>query len=390
MNTTRVNGCMCITKKNSKRSEVWSTFLEFRKAGRRPILLDSSKGWSYVALPALVQKPVDFSVRGEVREGPEFIGGWIGFLTYDLGMEWMGMKSRHAPTLPKQWWRFCDEVYAFEVTEEDGLEGGDFVLSGLEATLSFEEYKKNLEEIQELEKAGETYQVNFTYPFRGDFSGDPFALYMALFQKNPSTHCFFAEDEDWAIASNSPERLFSLHGRKLRAEPIKGTVAANVDSEILLNDKKAEAELTMIVDLLRNDLARVSKVGSVKVPVHREIMQLSHVKHSYSVIESELKEGVNLDEVLHALFPGGSITGCPKKRTMEIIDRLENFSRGAYCGSAGFISVNGNADFNIMIRSGTIQNGQLEFPVGGGILVDSNVEAEWGESLVKAGALKSL
>lgn len=390
MNTTRVNGCTCTTKKNSKRSEVWNTFLEFRKAGRRPILLDSSKGWSYVALPAIEQPPVDFSVRGKADEGPDFIGGWVGFLTYDLGVEWLGVKSRHVTALPKQWWRFCDEVYAFEVTEEDVFEGPEFSLKSLKDAISFENYKKALEEIQELERAGESYQINFTYPFRGDFSGDAFGLYSSLFQKNPSAHCFFAEDDDWAIASNSPERLFSLRGRQLRAEPIKGTVPAGVDSSQLLNDKKAEAELTMIVDLLRNDLARVSKPGSVKVPQHREIMQLSHVKHTYSVVESELKEEATIEDALKSIFPGGSITGCPKKRTVEIIDRLENFSRGAYCGSAGFISVNGNADFNIMIRTATIKNGRMEFPVGGGILVDSSIEAEWEETLAKVGVLISL
>ena len=170
---------------------------------------------------------------------------------------------------------------------------------------------------------------------RGDFSGDPLAFFCAMYKKNPAEMSFIAKVRREQFVRNSPERLVSLRGEILRSEPIKGTVGADEDPAILLRSEKAYAELTMIVDLMRNDLAKISKVGSVKVVKHQALMKQANVWHTYSVIESRLAAPVG--EILPALFPGGSVTGCPKKRTMEIIDKLENFKRGAYCGSAGYI-----------------------------------------------------
>lgn len=349
-------------------------------------------------MPAREQPSIDedlgFLERLETRESlegePPFVGGWLGFLTYDLGLEWMGLQSQHRSNLPKMWWRFCDEVYAFQVTNEAAIEFPSFSVKDFQSTLSREVYENAIVEIHRLERDGDTYQVNFAQEFLGEFSGDPFGLYTRLFAANPSAMCFYAEDEDWAICSNSPERLVSLRGRTLRAEPIKGTVGRGEDPSFLLRDEKSQAELTMIVDLLRNDLGKVARLGTVKVPEHQSIMELANVYHTYSVVEAELAEGKTIANILRALFPGGSITGCPKKRTMEIIDRLENFSRGAYCGSAGYVSVNGHADFNIMIRTATVQNGRVSFPSGGGIVMDSKAEAELQESVQKADVISQL
>lgn len=366
---------MFTTQKNATRSDVWRKFLELRAAGKQPVLLDtaaSAGGRSLIFVP---------DEDGEA---------WVGFHTYDQGLEWMGIDSRHDCKLPKTWGRKCGEIFEFFVEEEDGLECGEAIISDLQRGISKQEYLDALAEIKRALRDGETYQVNFAQELRAKFEGDPFAFYAAMFGANPSAMCFFAEDEDWAVCSNSPERLFSLRGGVMRTEPIKGTVARGEDPQFLLRDEKSYAELTMIVDLMRNDFGKVAKLGSVKVREHQALMELANVWHTYSVIEAELRDGLSVDDVLKAVFPGGSITGCPKHRTMEIIDWLEDFSRGAYCGSAGYILPNGDSDFNIMIRTATVQGGEASFPVGGGIVWDSDPEAEYQETLDKAEVFVSL
>jgi len=359
------------------------------------VLFDGHGRWSYVCVPAEVQPEYGEDLGfldvggGEVGNGPAFEGGWVGFLTYDFGLSLLGVRSRHKAKLPRMWWRFCDQVFAFLVTQEDSLEG-EFLLRDFGPSLLPEEYAEKIEKIHEFERNGDSYQVNFAQEFRGEFEGDPFFLYCALFAANPSAMCFYAEDDGWAVCSNSPERLFSLRDGVVRAEPIKGTVGAEEDAGFLLKDEKSQAELSMIVDLLRNDLGRVARTGSVRVPKHAAVMDLKNVRHTYSAIEAELKNGLGASDILKALIPGGSVTGCPKKRTCEIIDELESFSRGAYCGSSGFVSVNGCADFNIMIRTATVADGRLVFPAGGGILIDSRAEDEYEETIKKVGVVKML
>ncbi len=366
---------MFTTQKSVTRSDVWRKFLSLRKAGKSPILFDtavSAGGRSLIFVP------------------DEDGDAWVGFYTYDQGLEWMGIDSQHVAVLPKTWGRKCGEVLEFFVEEEDFMDCGEFLLGEVRSGISKQEYLDSLAEIKQALRDGETYQVNFAQELRAKFEGDPFAFYAAMFSANPSAMCFYAEDDGWAVVSNSPERLFSLHDGVMRTEPIKGTVASGEDPQFLLRDEKSYAELTMIVDLMRNDFGKVAKVGSVKVREHQALMELSHVWHTYSVIEAELADGLRAEDVLRAVFPGGSITGCPKHRTMEIIDRLESFSRGAYCGSAGYILPNGDADFNIMIRTATVSDGQVSFPVGGGIVWDSEPESEYRETLDKAGVFIQL
>ncbi len=373
MNTSRANTSTCTTKKNAKRSDVWNCFLKHRSRGA--ILMDSAEGWSFVCVPADEQPEFgELETREASESEPSFVGGWVGFKEYG----------------GKEWWKYCLEVYAFEVEEEDAFDGPAFELADFGPKMSVEEYEGKIEKIHGLLKDGEVYQVCFTHPFEGDFDGDPFGLYVSLFQANPSAMCFYAEEDDWAVVSNSPERLVSLRGGKLRAEPIKGTVARGEDPEQLLKSEKIYAELTMIVDLLRNDLGKVARLGSVEVLEHQALMELENVWHSYSVIEAELADEMDVMDVLAAVFPGGSVTGCPKIRAMEYIAELENYERGVYCGSAGYISLNGNADFNIMIRTGKVQGGSLIFPSGGGIVMDSDARAEYQETLDKVGVVKGL
>lgn len=344
MSTTRASSNTSTTTKNSI-----SCFLEYRHL--KPFLFVGA-GRAIVAVP-----------------GGSKGGGWFGYFSYD------GEKC----------WKYCSRVFEFK---ELGSYGHEFELKNFQPGLSRKKYASKIAAIKKLLREGETYQVNFAQEFKCDFSGDPLALFCEMYKRNPAEMSFYYEEDDVAICSNSPERLVSLRGGVLRSEPIKGTVAADEDPAILLKSEKAYAELTMIVDLMRNDLAKISEVGSVKVVEHQALMKQANVWHTYSVIESRL--ALSASEILPALFPGGSVTGCPKKRTMEIIDKLENFKRGAYCGSAGYILDSGDADFNIMIRTATVRDGHLSFPAGGGILIDSDADEEYDETLKKAAVVSGL
>ncbi len=335
-----------------------STFI-MKKSSPRPLYFFTGKK-GIAAWPALKQPPFLEFPRG---------GLWAAVLNYDGDETWI----------------YCDRVEKVLLSD---LKRGEFRIRDFGGGLSFEEYAKKIEKIKEYLRDGESYQVNFAQEFSGEFEGDPLGLFCAMQKVNPAEMAFYGEFDDRVIVSNSPERLFCLKGGVLRAEPIKGTVAAGEDPSFLLRDEKSQAELSMIVDLLRNDLARVGK--NVRVPIHAAIMKLANVSHTYSVVEADLEQGMSVSDILKAVFPGGSVTGCPKIRTMEIIEKLEEFTRGAYCGSAGFVLPNGDADFNIMIRTATVAGGRVSFPAGGGILIDSDARAEYEETLAKSSVIRYL
>lgn len=331
------------------------------------------------------------STQNEVLRSPLY------FFTGDTGIAaWPALKRAEFLEFPRGglWaavlnyegdatWIYCDRVEKISLSD---LERGEFEIRDFGGGLSFEEYRLKIDEIKKYLREGESYQVNFAQEFSGEFEGDPLGLFYAMQKLNPAQMAFYGELDGRVIVSNSPERLFSLRGGVLRAEPIKGTVPAGEDPSFLLRDEKSQAELTMIVDLLRNDLGRVGK--NVRVPVHAAVMKLANVSHTYSVVEADTKAGIL--EILQSVFPGGSVTGCPKIRTMEIIERLEGFKRGAYCGCAGFVLPNGDADFNIMIRTATVAGGRVGFPAGGGILIDSEARAEYEECLAKSSIIRGL
>jgi para-aminobenzoate synthetase component 1 len=245
-------------------------------------------------------------------------------------------------------------------------------------------------------EAGDIYQANITQRFRAKLPGafDRLALYEALRSRNPATFAAYVDFGDTALLSSSPERFLKLEGRQVETRPIKGTRPRGrspaEDSALaaeLLASAKDRAENLMIVDLLRNDISRVCDVGSVKVPVLYGLESYATVHHLVSVVTGQLGADRNALDLLRACFPGGSVTGAPKIRAMEIIAELEPTARGPYCGSIGYISADGNMDSNIVIRTYCIQRDELTFQVGGGIVADSGPQAEYEESLAKAKAL---
>lgn len=245
-------------------------------------------------------------------------------------------------------------------------------------------------------EAGDIYQANITQRFRARLpSGfDRLSLYQALRLRNPATFGAYLDFGATGILSSSPERFLRLADGKVETRPIKGTRprgrGAAEDQALaaeLLASAKDRAENLMIVDLLRNDISRVCKVGSVKVPTLFGLESYATVHHLVSVVAGELAPGRSAVDLLRACFPGGSVTGAPKIRAMEIIAELEPTSRGPYCGSIGYLSADGGMDSNIVIRTYCIQGQDLTFQVGGGIVADSDPRAEYEESLAKAKAL---
>lgn len=247
--------------------------------------------------------------------------------------------------------------------------------------------------------AGDCFQVNLAQRLLAPFTGQPIELYSQLRQQSPAQCAGYFDTGDFVIASSSPERFIQLSADGLmETRPIKGTrprgSTPEQDSKLaqeLEHSTKDRAENVMIVDLLRNDLGRVAEYGSVLVPELCRLESNAAVHHLVSVVRGQLRTGLTPFDVLQATLPGGSITGAPKVRAMEIIAELEPTTRGAYCGCLGYISFSGAMDTNILIRTFTLGRGWAQFPVGGGIVADSDPDAEYAETLHKArGMLKTL
>ncbi len=250
-------------------------------------------------------------------------------------------------------------------------------------------YMAAVEKIRDYIASGDVYQVNMSQRFETGFEGDPFSLFKCLFQMNPAPFFAFINGGDHQIVSTSPERFLLRNGTHVEARPIKGTRPrgrnAQEDESLrkeLLESKKDDAELSMIVDLLRNDIGKVCCSGSVRVAEHRRLEAYENVYHLVSVVTGKV-DGRDSVDLIRAAFPGGSITGCPKIRSMEIIDELEPLRRHVYTGSIGYISFHETMDLSIAIRTATVVNDRIFFSVGGGIVYDSDPALEYDETLHK-------
>ena len=265
---------------------------------------------------------------------------------------------------------------------------------GFESSFDRLDYLAAVSRTREYIAAGDVYQVNLSQRFSIRFDGDPYRLFIRLFQMNPAPFFAFINAGDYQIVSTSPERFLLRKGDRVETRPIKGTRPRSSDSGLdaayrkqLLESPKDAAELAMIVDLLRNDIGKVCRAGSVRVAEHKRIEAYSNVYHLVSVVEGELEESKDAIDLVRATFPGGSITGCPKVRAMEIIDELEPCRRHVYTGSIGYFSFHDTLDLSIAIRTATVLGNRLIFSVGGGIVYDSDPEAEYQETLDKGRTL---
>ena len=353
-----------------------------------------------------------------------FTGGAVGYLSYDYGrrLEEIPTLCADDRSIPDMQFKLYDGVAA--LNHDSGvlyLIGHDFqmdtdlVLERLRSivedpfdvsctyarrsewvwNLSKQEFFTAVERVRDYIASGDVYQVNLSRRARCSFEGDSIELYRALRCGNPAPYGAYLGLDDWQIISTSPEQFLRKRGSSLETRPIKGTCPRGADKEAdhqqeaaLRDSEKDRAELLMIVDLERNDLGRVSEFGSVRVEGLYKLEHYARVIHQTARIHASLRSDKDIYDALVSLFPGGSITGAPKIRAMEIIEELEPSRRGVYCGSIGYIGFDGDAEFNIAIRSLHLKGGFLDYQVGGGIVWDSLPEAEYQETIDKACAMR--
>ena len=277
-----------------------------------------------------------------------------------------------------------------------GIPGGDI---GLRSTFTHRGYLDTVQRVREYIVAGDIFQANLSQRFEGALPEPPFELYRRLRQRTPAPIAAYLDFDDLQILSASPERFLRLdpERRVVETRPIKGTRPRGLGpmhdaalGRALAESQKDRAENVMIVDLLRNDLSRSCRLGSVRVPRLFDVESFATVHHLVSTVTGELDAGYDAIDLLRGAFPGGSITGAPKLRAMQIIEELEPHRRGVYCGAIGYLGFDGTMDLNIAIRTMVLSRGEIRFWAGGGIVADSNVDDEYQETFDKAAAMLKL
>ena len=321
----------------------------------------------------------------------------VGFISYDL----KNFLFPHIPfkeqqlSQPLLWFGKPNRMIPYDNTEIDQNPFLPFLQ--LEKDIPPpHEYQDAIRKIKTSLKNGDSYQINFTQPKKYRLTREPLEMYLTMRETVHPHYGMYLNPGEFQILSFSPERFFRTSDRQIDSFPMKGTRPRSRDmvrDEILAGElfhsEKDRAEHLMIVDLIRNDMGKVCEYGSVNVEDLYGIHSFETVHQMVSRVFGKLNNEVSETDVITALFPGGSITGAPKERSMEIIDSLEEYQRGIYTGSLGYIHANGDMDFNIAIRTMTIQNGVGTYPVGGGIVWDSDPLEEWQEAQQKGKILAS-
>ncbi len=350
-------------------------------------------------------------------------GGAVGYLAYDLfsQVESIPRRTRDDLVLPDLFLAFYDAVGVFDhrtgaaALALSGWDGGgadsvaahwrsltpapppvplaaaDVEPEALHSNFTRPEYRAAILRTKEYIAAGEIYQANISQRFDVPFRGDPIAFYRALRRTSPAPFGACLCPQGFTVLSNSPERYLLIDGDYIETRPIKGTrprgrtpAEDRALAEELRRSEKDRAEHVMIVDLERNDLGRVCSYNSVHVPEFETIESYANVHHMVSTVAGRVHPARDAVDCVRNSFPGGSITGAPKVRSMQVIEELEPTARGVYCGSIGYLDFAGRVDLNIAIRTAVHRDGQLYFQVGGGIVADSEPDAEYEETLTKA------
>lgn len=276
---------------------------------------------------------------------------------------------------------------------EDNTEQSEPYFSNFVADWNFSTYEKKFNELHNNIAKGNCYQGNLTFPIQANFNGDPMAAFQHLAKRQPVKYSAFVSLNKTKILSRSPELFFKTNNKGwIEAHPMKGTAPRNKDPELdqgainkLKSDPKSQAENIMIVDLMRNDIARISQVGTLHVPEIFEVETYPTLHQMISRVKAKLNQNITITDIFSALFPCGSITGAPKLSSMKILNSLEEAPRNVYCGSIGYIGPGNQMLFNIAIRTITLhENSKATLNVGGGIVWDSNAKAEYEEALLKA------
>ncbi|MCS7201406.1 MAG: anthranilate synthase component I family protein [Dictyoglomus sp.] len=366
------------------------------------------------------------------KELPRFLGGIVGFISYDLIRQWEKLPDSTEDNLsfPLASFQLTDFLIVFDhlkrkisiilLISKNELKNKDVLREyrekireildifnrspqrsnpynltfPLESFTSENEYKEMVKKALEYIREGEIFQVVLSQRFHTRYPLDPYLLYRALRFINPSPYMFFLRFKDIYLIGASPEALVRVEKGKGEVRPIAGTRPRGNDpledellEKELINNEKERAEHIMLLDLGRNDLGRVAEIGSVKVEELMKIEKYSHVMHLVSTVSCKVKENIHPLEVLRACFPAGTVSGAPKIRAMEIIEELEKFKRGPYAGGIGYLSFDGNLDTCITIRSFFLKGEDLYLQVGAGIVYDSDPKKEYEETINKAKAL---
>ncbi len=361
-----------------------------------------------------------------------FCGGWLGFFSYELGryIEKLPVTTIDDLGMPlirlcfydrviaydhveKCFWLFAIEIpgdiekpeQKFSKLEQIILKSQNMIISppahseidntdfsDIKCNMNKEYYMRVFERIKKYIYDGDVYQINFSRRFECEFGAMAIELFNWQNLYNPSPYSAYIDTGEFKIVSASPEMFITVNNGIISTKPIKGTRPRIINSDKdyakeLLNNEKEQAELNMIIDLERNDIAKICVPGTRKVTQPRTIETFPTVFHAVATISGLLRENISFCDIIKAMFPGGSITGAPKIRSMEIIDETEPTARGVYTGSIGFISINGNTSLNIAIRTIITKENKAYFQTGGGIVADSNAEDEWQETIIKAKAL---
>ncbi|MBI4743644.1 MAG: anthranilate synthase component I family protein [Actinobacteria bacterium] len=409
-------------------------FLVFRSKENFIEIIEKEKSISFYGDPLKELRKIMMDNKASSYNGiPDFCGGAIGYFSYDFvhWFEQLPKTTRNDVDVFDAYFMFFDTAIVFNHLEnkifiihsvkikndlgeayesavdkileiEANLKNKSshqpdlFCKSGkVESNFSQHEFEDIVRRAKEYIFAGDIFQVNLSLRLNTYFEGEGLSLYKILREINPSPFAGYLNFGDVEIISSSPERLICLDGNGvIETRPIAGTRRRGIDfnedeelsSELILNPKE-RAEHIMLVDLERNDIGRISNFGTVKVDELMVTENYSHVIHIVSNIRGEIVKGKDCFDVLKACFPGGTITGCPKLRSMEIIDELENVRRGIYTGSIGYISFSGHMDLNIAIRTFVLKDKVVYVQAGAGIVADSDPAKEYFESLQKAKAL---
>ncbi len=366
-----------------------------------------------------------------------FAGGAMGYFAYDLArrLEKLPNNARPAVNIPEMMIGIYDWAVVVDHREQrsalvshglhaetqkkwpalqalfDALYEAAFtddnpskfeVTTAITSNLTEPQYQQAFAKIKAYITAGDCYQVNLAQRFSAEVEGDSWLMYRKLREISPAPFMAYmqlplSKDENFQVLSDSPERFLQTNDRHVETRPIKGTRPRSADAEQdlayskeLLTSVKDRAENLMIVDLLRNDLSKTCALGSVKVNKLFQLQSFANVHHLVSIVVGKLKPGKTAVDVLRDCFPGGSITGAPKLRAMQIIDELEPHRRGLYCGAIGYIGFDGDMDTNIAIRTAIVCKNILSFYTGGGIVADSDGSKEYAETLDKASSFTTI
>jgi para-aminobenzoate synthetase component I len=319
---------------------------------------------------------------------PDARARWVGHLNYDLGRAFERLPSTAPDDLGLPLFAFTLH-YGFADPPAYRLAPPPTSNAAVQSNFSRPAYEAAVAKCIDYIAAGDVFQVNLSQRFSAGLTEPPAVIYQRLLDRSPARYGALLQYPDHALICNSPELFLRVTpDRRVVTRPIKGTRPRRPGMDVELRDSaKDQAELNMIVDLERNDLGRVCEIGSVRVTQPRTIEAHPTVYHGAATIEGRLRPDVTFVDLLAATFPGGSVTGAPKIRAMEIIEELEPTRRGPYCGAIGYLAADGSMEFNVAIRTMIVKDARVHIPVGGGIVADSDPAAEYEETLVKARAM---